>query len=530
MSTSAPPRSAVQSALAADRLGPASVASFALTAAAPLMVVGGLLVAGWANIGVVGFPLGLVLIGAVLALFCFGYISMARRIPNAGAFYAYISQGLGRPIGVAASLVALLAYNALQFGLYGIFGAALSGFLESKGVTLGDGQPIQWWAIGLIAWAVTALFGVLRVDLNSKVLLTLLAAEVVIVLIYDFAFLANPSPAGISFAAFAPSNLFVGAGALAAVLVIVITCFIGFEAAPVFAEESRDSRRTIPAATFAGLGLMIFLYILTSWAITVATGPDNIVSAATADSQNLMFSLAGARLGVGFADAGAVLLITSAFAAMLSFHNTCARYTFALAREGVLPRGLAQTGARSGAPQAASALQSTLGLIVIIVYALAGLHPVNQLFYWGGALGGFGVLVLLIATSLAVISYFARRSHDEPFWRWFLAPLVSAVALSYVFWHVLDGFNNLLGVPEGDPLAWIFPVAFLVIALAGALWAVILRSTKPEVYDMIGLGAEATVAVELPGQRTATHDFADEVDTDSDSDVAATPASSPKGV
>src|SRR5262245_2168387 len=113
--------------LAADRLGTASVAGFALTAVAPLTIVGGLLVAGWANVGVVGFPLALILIGAVLTLFCFGYIAMAKRIPNAGAFYSYVAQGLGRPAGVAASLVALLAYSAMQFGLYGFFGIAASG-------------------------------------------------------------------------------------------------------------------------------------------------------------------------------------------------------------------------------------------------------------------------------------------------------------------------------------------------------------------------------------------------------------------
>jgi amino acid transporter len=492
----------VQSALAADRLGPASVASFALTAAAPLMVVGGLIVAGWANIGVTGFPLGLVLIGAVLFLFCFGYVAMAQRIPNAGAFGAYIARGLGRPAGVAGSLIALAAYNALQFGLFGILGAALSGFLESKGVLMG-GEPVQWWLIALVAWVVTALFGVLRVDLNSKVLLTLLALELVIVLVYDAAFFANPSAEGFSFTAFSPGNLFVDSSAVAAVLVIVITAFIGFEAAPVFSEESRDSRRTIPAATFAGLGLMLFIYVVSTWAIMVATGTGGVVAAAQADSQNLMFNLAAARLGAGFADAGAVLLITSAFAAMLSFHNTCARYTFALAREGVLPRGLAQTGARSGAPQAASMLQSALSLIVIVVYAFAGLDPINQLFFWGGALGGFGVLALLIATSLAVISYFARDTQGEPIWRWLLAPLVSAIALSYVFYEVVKGFHNLIGLPEGHALAWIFPVAFLVIAILGAVWTLVLKSTKPEVYKMIGMGAEATASLDLPLQRTA---------------------------
>jgi amino acid transporter len=479
------------------------------------MVVGGLIVAGWANIGVSGFPLALVIVGIVLALFCFGYVAMARRIPNAGAFYAYISQGLGRPTGVGFALVALLAYNALQFGLYGIFGAALSGFLESKGVLLGD-KPIQWWVIALVAWAITALFGVLRVDLNSKLLLTLLAAESIIVFVYDGAFLAKPGPEGVSFAAFDPSNLFVGWGGLAAVLVIVVTAFIGFEAAPVFAEESRDSARTIPVATFAGLGFMLFIYVLSTWATSVATGPANIVAAAQADSSNLMFSLASERLGAGLADTGSILLITSAFAAMLSFHNTCARYSYALAREGVLPRGLAQTGARTGAPQASSALQSTIGLVVIIVYAIGNYDPINQLFFWGGALGGFGILACLIATSIAVMAYFARRSHSESPFTWLIAPLLSAAALSVIFYEVILNFHNLLGVTEDNPLRWVFPAVFVGLAVLGIIWGLVLRSSNPELYSKIGLGAEAAATSDMPMPRMGEEGYARAADADTD--------------
>ncbi|HZM79120.1 MAG TPA: APC family permease [Candidatus Limnocylindrales bacterium] len=487
---SATPRSPVATALAADRLGAASVASFALTAAAPLMVVGGLLVAGWANIGVVGFPLALLIIGAVLALFCFGYIAMAQRIPNAGAFSAYVAQGLGRPGGVAASLVALLSYNALQFGLFGIFGAALSGFLDSEGIAV-----IPWWVLALVAWVVTTTFGVLRVDLNSKVLLTLLALELVVVIVYDAAFLATPAE-GLSFAAFSPDSLFGDLSLSASVLVIVVTAFIGFEAAPVFAEESRDARRTVGAATFTGLAVMLVAYVLTTWAITVTVGPSNVVDAATSDSQNLMFSLASDRLAPWIGTAGSILLITSAFAAMLSFHNTCARYSFALAREGVLPRALAFTGTRSGAPQASSLLQSGLSLIVVIVYAILDLDPVNQLFYWGGALGGFGIVALLIATSISVVVYFGRRGGDgESVWKWLLAPIVSAIALAMVLVFVWRDFHNLIAVPPEDPLRWIFPMAFVAVAVLGILWALVLKATKPEVYRRIGLGAEAGPAM-----------------------------------
>ncbi|MFC7467293.1 hypothetical protein ACFQVA_06315 [Actinomadura keratinilytica] len=45
--------------------------------------------------GITGQPLLFVILGIVLALFSLGYAEMSRHVHNAGAFYAYISRGLG---------------------------------------------------------------------------------------------------------------------------------------------------------------------------------------------------------------------------------------------------------------------------------------------------------------------------------------------------------------------------------------------------------------------------------------------------
>ena len=60
---------------------------------------------------------------------------------------------------------------------------------------------------------------------------------------------------------------------------------------------------------------------------------------------------------------------------MISFHNTCARYGFALGRERVLVGALGQTSPRSGAPVVASLIQSAIGLAVIVIYAICGVGP-----------------------------------------------------------------------------------------------------------------------------------------------------------
>lgn len=485
LSTTTPRASHVLQALSRSRLGVPSVVFFVMSAAAPLTVVAGAVTTAYAVTGVTAIPVAFIAVAAVLGLFSVGYVAVARHVTNAGAFYTYVAHGLGRPAGVAASLVAVLAYNALQIALYGGLGAAAAGLL---------GGP--WWAWALAAWAFVAVLGLLRVDLNGRVLAVLLVAEIAVLLIYDAAALANPAGGRISFATLSPAGLAApGAGA---VLVLAITGFIGFEAAAVFSEEARDPRRTVPVATYLSVALIAVLYAGSSWALSVATGPGEVVAAAQRDGTETIFRLAGGHLGEPLVHIGHALFLTSLLAALLSFHNAVARYLFALGRERVLPAALGRTGRLTGAPWVASLVQSAVAVAVVTCYAVGGLDPLVQLFFWVGMTGGFGALVLIASTSVAVVGFFARHRVRGRAWRGLLAPGLAAALLAVVVALAVANFATLLGVAPDDPLRWMLPGTYLVAAAAGAGWALLLRSRRPDVYQAIGLGANAVVGRARP--------------------------------
>src|SRR4051812_35654601 len=155
---------AISSALAADRLGVPDVVYFVMSAAAPLTVVAGVITTSYAVTGITGLPVAFIAVGAVLALFSVGYVTMARHMVNAGAFYAYVSRGIGRPAGVAGAWVALVAYNALQVGLYGALGAATTPLLDQW-----FGVHPAWWVVALVAWALVGTLGLMRVEVNGTV-------------------------------------------------------------------------------------------------------------------------------------------------------------------------------------------------------------------------------------------------------------------------------------------------------------------------------------------------------------------------
>lgn len=471
----------VASTLASGKLGPYAVLAFLLAGVAPLTVSAGLIPTAYATTGLTGIPAGFIGIAVILAVFASGYMAMSRHITNAGAFYAFIAQGLGRIPGVAAALIALGAYSCLQIALYGMFGPVLA---QMAAAHLGIHAP--WWAWALGAWALVAALGLLRVDITGRVLGLLTAVEITVIAALSISGLAHPAGGHLSFATLSPKAITgSGWGAAGVLAVIAVLGFSGFEQAPVLAEEARRPRRTIPVTTYTALGLIGVVYGGSAWAMAAHAGTAHVVSAA-AQGPGLLFGL-----GDGFLNqAGQWLFLTSLFAAALAFHNAVLRYAYSLGREGVLPGRLGKTAGNS-IPRTASLTQSATGLAFIGAFALGGWPPETGLFFGGGTTGGLGVLLLLALTSAAVVAFFWRDARGESAWSRLIAPALAATILTVLavlaIWH----YATLLGVPPGAAATWALPVSYAVLAAAGAAWGLMLRACRPDVYSTIGLGVYA---------------------------------------
>jgi amino acid transporter len=265
--------------------------------------------------------------------------------------------------------------------------------------------------------------------------------------------------------------------------------FVGFEQAPVLSEEARHARRTILAATYAAIIVIGVVYAGSSWAMAAHAGTSGVVAAARQRGPGLLFGLGGGALG----QAAQLLFMTSLFAAALSFHNCLVRYEFSLGREHVLPAALGRT-ARNNIPRAASLAQSVTAGLVIVAYAEGGWDPMTHLFFWWGGTGGFGVLVLLTATALAVITFFARDHRGENLWQRLIAPGAALLLLAAIVVLAVQHYALLLGVSAGSPAAWILPVSYAVAAGIGLGWGLILKYRRPRIYQAIGLGPAATAS------------------------------------
>ncbi|MGI5401721.1 APC family permease [Streptomyces sp. CA-135486] len=473
-STDSPPRRGI---------GVSHIVFFVVAASAPLTVAAGGSPQAFAVTGSVGYPLAFLVLTVVLVVFSAGYAAMSRHITNAGAFYSYVAQGLGRSLGVGTSFVALVSYNAMQIGIYGLFGYTAADLAETR-----LGLDLPWWVYVLACIAAVGVLGYRRIDLNAKVLAVLLVIETVTVAVFDAGQFLDPGPQGISATPLSYDAL--ATGAVGAAFCFAMAGFMGFESGAIYGEECRDPRRTIPRATYLAVVLMGVFYALSAWALAIGAGPGLVVGAAQEQGPGLFFALGEQRLGSAFGDIANVFFLTSLLAAILSFHNAVARYSFALGREHVLPGALGAVHPRHRSPHVSSLAQTGLAALTVIVFAAAGLDPLATLFTWLTNLGALGVIFLLTVVSAAVIGFFARDGRGERLWSRAVAPVLGGTALAAVFITALINFDVLLGAAKDSSLTWILPGVLLAAGIAGVAFGLFLKFRRPLVHKGIGHGAD----------------------------------------
>ncbi|ORT60071.1 APC family permease [Streptomyces sp. CB03238] len=453
-------------------LGTADIAFFVVSAAAPLTVMAG--VAPIAIVlGGIGAPVGYLIAGITLTIFAVGFTTMSRHVRSGGAFYAYITQGLGKPIGIGAALLAVVGYNGMEIGVYGLLGSATADTAHALW-----GVDIPWLPIALVGPVLIWYGGYRSIDFGAKVLGVLLVAETGILVLLAGGVLLKGGADGLSLASLAPDTFLVPG--TAAVLAFAFAAFTGFESTVIYRREARDPGRTVPRATYIAVCFLGVFYAFIVWAVIQAFGDAQVVKAAADDPGGLFFAAITTYVGAWAADLMHIFIVTSILASLLAFHNAINRYSLALAEEGVLPAALAKVHPRHGSPYLAGAAQTVLGLVVVLAFALAGADPYTQLLLWVNTPGSIGLLALQLLAALAIPFYFRRVRHSEGAVRTVVAPVTAAVLLTAAIALVVSKIDLFTGASPtvNTVLVAVVPGVFLL----GLLIALRLRRSRPEVY------------------------------------------------
>ncbi len=488
-----------RTSLRSGRLGVIGIVFFVVAAAAPLVGMTGAVPIAIVLGNGAAAPGAYLAVGLTLLLFSVGYAAMSQRVTNAGAFFAYIGRGLGRHVGLGSAFVSLIAYLGIQLAIYGFFGGLMSGQMAALGLDL------PWWLWTLAAWAVVTVLSLASVDVGAKVLGVLMLLELLSLVVTAIAILIDGGPEGLNFAAsFSPQAILVGglAGSAGIAFAFAFASFIGFEATAIYGEESKDPKKVVSKATYLAVITITVLFALCAFALVTGMGASQVVATTVelssvdgvplADPAAVLFGLATQYVGGWMATVMAVLVTSSLFAGLLAFQNAAGRYVFALGRGGVLPRALGSVNAK-GAPQRGSFATSIVTGLVIIIFAIAQLEPVLNMFYWFSGVAVLAIVLIEALVCVAVVVYFRREKDREGIFTTTIAPVLAFIGLVIGEYLLMSRFGLLAGTTaEGvDPsvtswglsaLGWVL-VSVPFVALAAGY--VLSRLRQPENEEFV---------------------------------------------
>jgi amino acid transporter len=407
---------------------------------------------------------------------------------------------------------------------YGLFGASLIGGFAT--FTANDLKnylsiDIPWIWLALLAVLIVVAIGYFDVEISAKVLGVALVTEVIIIMIFSLAVLFKGGNGGLDVSNLNPIASLNHGVAPGIGVFFAFWSWVGFEAAPNYAEESKDPVRTIPIAVYfscVGVGV---LYTFMSWMVVTAYGKGeaatNAFNAGTgttpasvtvhghtfiSNTDTFVTGVFEAYAPKVFADIMNWLIVSGSVACAAALTNAGLRYWYAMGREGILPRALGKTHPRHKSPHVAIFTQGGISAVLCILFWFANAKAYDM--YLDLAAQGVIWIVLVQAfTALSTFFYF-RREHptEQHWWKTIAAPWLGFIGQIYVLLLMYHNFYFLaagnwysnpsftvpfpsiptLGELQFNPIA----VIGVVVPLAALLYAVMLRTTNPAKYEVLG--------------------------------------------
>jgi len=359
-----------------------------------------------------------VLAAATCALAALCYAEFASTLPVAGSAYTFSYATFGEFIAwiIGWNLLLELAVGAAVVSkgwssyLGSVFGFA-GGTVELGSIDL------DWGALLIVA--VLAILLGLGTKLSSRFsqVVTAIKVSVVVLVVVVGAFYIKPA----NYSPFIPKpetghdaegvnqsvlSLLTGAhsshygwyGVLAGAS-IVFFAFIGFDIVATMAEETKEAQRDVPRGILASLAIVTVLYIAVSVVLSGMVSYTQLKTVPGRGSANLAtaFTANGVTWASKIIAVGALAGLTTVVMVLLL--GQC-RVLFAMARDGLLPRGLAKTGSR-GTP-----VRITV-LVAVVVAATAAVFPIGKL----EEMVNVGTLFAFVLVSAGVIVL--RRSRPD---------------------------------------------------------------------------------------------------------------------
>ena len=323
------------------------------------------------------------------------YGAMVRRYPVAGSAYTYSQQSFGGAAGFLTGWVMLLDYlfiPMINFMLIGIY--------------LNTQFPdIPVWAFTLAALLLVLLFNILGITLVSKLNMAIIGLSVILVIVFVALSFKTAFGGDASVSLIEPFTFGEGGiGAIASGAAILALSFLGFDAVSTLSEEAKNPRKDIPRAIVLSTLVGGLLFIIVSWAGSLAFQPDwaSLSQAEVDAAGTTVMDSFGVPWMTSFFVA---VYVVGAFGSGMTGQVSVSRILYAMGRDGMLPKPLSRLHQRFGTPIVAA--------ITVSVFALSALFLSLDTVAF---MISFGALAAFAMVNLSVIRtyIFPKGGRREP--------------------------------------------------------------------------------------------------------------------
>ena len=340
--------------------------------------------------------------GVICAAAALAYAEMATMIPASGSAYTYTYVVIGELIAWVVGWSLILEYSLVVSAVAVGWSGYAAGFMESIGMPL-PAALIQGPALGGIVnlpaiFIIGVVAGLLILGTRESATVNALLVLVKIAALVVFVIVALPYFDPAKFEPFMPFG-FAKSGApgaevgVMAAAAIIFFAFYGFDAIATAAEETKDPARDLSIGIVGSMVVCVIIYMAVAAAAIGAVA--YTVFADSPEPLALILRQLGQGGAAAYLAASAVIALPTV---ILAFFYGQSRIFFVMARDGLLPRGLARVSGR-GSP-----VRITI-FTAIVVAILAGLIPLDEL----AALANAGTLTAFIAVSLCMLIMRRRR-------------------------------------------------------------------------------------------------------------------------
>lgn len=425
--------------------------------------------------GVVGGAVALTFILSTLGVASAMYMNyeFSKRISHAGGYYSYVSAGFG---GRAGAFAGWLYYINVLGALVG-FSVLFFAYVVWPLVPGLAGMALGWIPLAFIP--IILIFTLLYLGLKPSLYYTMIGAIIEIGFIIVISLLIIFSPQ--THNTFAPfTTMGNSAGNIALATVFAILGFVGLGSVITISEELHNPKKLVPKAIVLALIIGAIVYILSSYALVVGWGINNILGKnGFAYATNPGFTVVKNYFGPIVMAIFILITLNSFISNGIAEGNAFSRLGYALSRDRVVfPKSMSKVHAGSGAPRRVIVFEA---IIVTVITIAAGLA-------WGPgegamiitALNGACLYVVHIVANFSLPVYGKKTlGYTAKKWAPFLLlPLPATVVYAFALYGIFT-------VPRLALYGLIIMVALgLIIAVA------IGYKRSHEDVDTIGMQAE----------------------------------------